>query len=430
MNDQKTSMRFPLQPVALMAISIALLGGCGFGAEEILFVTKSTVGVDFDAQPPTASIAISRQEGLLEPTFEDGKTLPVLSSFRPENKGIVSGNVGQTFAVGDAAVAMATLYNNPDYLFVPGSDNWETDVAARFDSTLTLDGPVTLPGGKAKRDHKEVRPVFFGTRTSLGLAVNWSAITSAIPDSFQLGYRRKEVALAPVNYVEKTGTSTSKTHVGTPSLLATIDVATKASNAQDTEVTWLQYFATGRAATALALRRDVRAAMLSRMDPKQATAFQVRGGGLTKVAVVSLIYGALKDQENVQAKFHVSRLDALGSKVPANYPFNKYGEKDDGSGIRIENQKGSDFDTSVVGYDKLAQYWGEILNTSKLLRKTITETDDPIQVNDTPLDDEIRKTLMTDLEHTHTAKEKLLIALEKTSDVIVDAVDYYLSLPE
>ena len=430
MNDQKIPTSIFLQPFALMAISVALLGGCGFGDEEILFVTKSSVGVDFDAQPPTASIAISRQEGLLEPTFEDGKTLPVLSSFRPENKGIVSGNVGQTFAVGDAAVAMATLYNNPDFVFVPGSGDWNRDVSAKFDSTLKLEGTVTLPRGKKKRDPKEVRPVFFGTRTSLGLSLNWSAMTSAMPDSFQLGYRRKEVALAPVSYVEKTENGIIQTRVGTPSLLATIDVATDVSNAQDTEVTWLQYFATGRAATALALRRDVRAAMLSRMDPRQASAFQVRGGGMTKVAVVSLIYGALKEGKDEQAKFHVSRLNALGSKVPATYPFNYYVEIFDRKGIRTENQKGSDFGKSAVGYDKVVQYWAEILNNSTRLGETITEADESVEVDGRRLDSEIRKTLMGDLEDTNAAKEKLLIALDKTTDVIVDAVDYYLSLPE
>ena len=166
-------------------------------------------------------------------------------------------------------------------------------------------------------------------------------MTSAVPDGFQLGYRRKEFTLAPVNYVEKQENSTTQTHVGTPSLLATIDVATDASNAQDVEVAWLQYFATGRAATALALRRDVRAAMLSRMDPKQASAFQVRGGGMTKIAVVSMIHEALIKENDEQARFHVSRLDALASKVPATYPFNNYGEKDTGGDIRIENKKGS-----------------------------------------------------------------------------------------
>ena len=83
-----------------------------------------------------------------------------------------------------------------------------------------------------------------------------------------------------------------------------------------------------------------------------------------------------------------------------------------------------------AGFNKVVQYWSEILYNSKLLGKTIAKADRSVKVDDKLLDSEIRKTLVRDLEHTNAAKEKLLIALDKTGDVIVDAVDYYLALPE
>ena len=55
-----------------------------------------------------------------------------------------------------------------------------------------------------------------------------------------------------------------------PSFLATIDSAVAAKDPQQsgTEVEVLQYFATGVAATNLALRQEIRQTMLKRLDPE------------------------------------------------------------------------------------------------------------------------------------------------------------------
>ena len=52
--------------------------------------------------------------------------------------------------------------------------------------------------------------------------------------------------------------------------LATVDHETRAGPPDDTGGSHLQYFATGRSATNLTLRRDVRAVMLKRLDPEAA----------------------------------------------------------------------------------------------------------------------------------------------------------------
>ena len=54
-----------------------------------------------------------------------------------------------------------------------------------------------------------------------------------------------------------------------PSLLATVDTTLELREPWKSEFEYLQYFASGRAATALAFRRAVRGAMLKRLDPEQ-----------------------------------------------------------------------------------------------------------------------------------------------------------------
>src|SRR5262245_16174552 len=102
---------------AALPILASLLGGCA-GYNHTLFMTKSNVGLDFDSKPPTLEINVSRKEAVIAPSFEGGKTPPVLASFKPGAGG--GGSFGsffmgtdQTFAGGDAAMAMAQLYDQP-----------------------------------------------------------------------------------------------------------------------------------------------------------------------------------------------------------------------------------------------------------------------------------------------------------------------------
>ena len=320
-----------LYALLLILVAITTMPGCGIGYNSLLFVTKSNVGLDFDAKPPTAEIAISRVEGVVEPVFENGKTLPVMASFRPEGKGIFSGNVGQTFATGDAAVVLAMLYGKPTYSFDVKTGVWEKDIEKRFDSALKLSQPPTLPGELTFLD-RDVRPLFFGTSTSLGVRISWSGMAAAYPDSLHVGFRRKELALAPIAY-----SATDKT-VRAPSVLATIDVGGSASTPKDSRLEWLQYFATGKAATALALQREVRGAMLARLDPNQKIQEQRFISGLLDDAApltMNLLYGvyrflAVHRAEDQDVDQLVDELDRVGDalSVPESLVFYNWGGED------------------------------------------------------------------------------------------------------
>ena len=253
------------------------LTGC-VGYNTALFVTKSNVGLDLDAKPPTAEINISRKELVIEPVFEGGKTPPVLASFSANagNSGLSRFffGVNQTFAGGDAAVTMAKLYDSKTNLADASKEDEQAN-RERFDSALKLG---TKPGSNAKKgwrkflfglpEETDVRPFVFGTDTQFGLKVNWSGAGGPYPDAVKIGFNRKEMAVAPV-------TLSNANVVRIPSFLATVQNTSNGETTGQTntlgekvDVAWMQYFATGESADFLARQYGVRKAMLERADPK------------------------------------------------------------------------------------------------------------------------------------------------------------------
>jgi hypothetical protein len=97
---------------ALSAGTLVVTAGC-VTQHNVLFMTKSNVGVDVDTTPPTAEIAISRRELVIAPTFEGGRQPPVLATFRSDNGQSAASTfaVGgsSTFVGGDAAVWLARM---------------------------------------------------------------------------------------------------------------------------------------------------------------------------------------------------------------------------------------------------------------------------------------------------------------------------------
>jgi hypothetical protein len=118
----------------------------------------------------------------------------------------------------------------------------------------------------------EYRPFVFGTDTAIGLKLAWSGMTAQIPDTVRLGYSRKEIALAPI-FVSKEDCTDPVSKVKksfkaeVTSFLATIDHEGQGTTLKDSGFDHLQYFATGKAATNLSLREEVRRAMLRKIDP-------------------------------------------------------------------------------------------------------------------------------------------------------------------
>jgi hypothetical protein len=267
-------MRTRLIRTLSLAPLTVLLGGCA-GYNHTLFMTKSNVGLDFDSKPPTAEVSISRKEAVIAPAFEGGQTPPVMASFKP-TAGAGSSfflGVDQTFAGGDAAVAMSRLYDSPE----------SSEDISEFDSTL----PLTKPPRHAESESGlrrfffgllkpgETRPFIFGTDTMLGAKVAWSGTGGQFPDTVRAGFNRKEFAWAPVTIAPNTDASSIGAKM--PSFLATIESSQTISNRPGLKIEALQYFATGEAATRLAVQPEVRRAMLRRVDPnaqKQAMEYE------------------------------------------------------------------------------------------------------------------------------------------------------------
>lgn len=285
--------------VCLCFGTLIFLTGC-VGYNTTLFMTKSNAGLDFDAKPPTMELNISRKEGVVEPTFEGGKTPPVLASFGSKSGGFSKFffGVDQTFAGGDAAVTMAKLYDdankvpdgtNSDHIFDSGLPLSKIPEANKPNASWLSKWFLRLP------EPGETRPFFFGTDTQLGVKVGWNGVGGAYPDNLKIGFSRKEISVAPVTFTPReTGANGVERAnvVRIPSFLAT--VASDVKVGDQVELSWMQYFATGDSARFLARQYGVRKAMLQRADPSAV---------------------ALSEAEKAGAKQHALAVDQAGEMV-------------------------------------------------------------------------------------------------------------------
>jgi hypothetical protein len=339
-----------------LLIMLGTLSGCGIGYNKTLFLTKSNIGLEASVAPkPTFDLDLSRFEGVISPGFEKGKKLPVLASFRFENKDRFSPAVGSTYAAGDAAVAMSALYGDD----TDGDDADErldiVNNGYKYDSSLNLDvnKPVIKKGlletwfpaifHPQEFQTNVVEPVIFGTDTSLGLKIAWSTAPSPpapFPDSLKFGYNRTEIGLAPIAMNENNNTYNMKM----ASLLATADTGVIIDETgKQVNLQHMQYFATGKAATLLALQEKVRKAMLERLDPSAkyyANKFASLMGESKAIAIahMSLIYGGLgklasdpsvSTEIQNRAVFHRDALDSLANFLPERYSFTRYQQDQD-----------------------------------------------------------------------------------------------------
>ena len=201
-----------------------VLAGCAT-TDAVLFVTKTSLGIDFDAKPAAASIAYDRTEGYIAPSYANGEIPPVVASIKSDAK-IFNPKIRQIYATGDAAV-----------------------IAVSKNSEATL--KILDPNYK-KQLKGEKKLMFFGTSTTTGLKVGF---TSYAPDSFVFGFKRKEYSFIPLGKHTEDG----NTYDVYPSVLASIDTDATAGRANeegaasgDTSLSNSQFFATGRAARELA----------------------------------------------------------------------------------------------------------------------------------------------------------------------------------
>jgi hypothetical protein len=198
-----------MKRVCCWLAALVVLSGCALPSEHVLFVTKSSLGLDIDATPASASIAYDRTEGYLGPRFENGSAPPVVAKISSNGAIFFGRDVRQYYATGTAA-----------NLLSGDSQNRTSDPELRG----------------------EPRPMFFGTTTTLGIKLGF---TANVPDSFIFGYRRKEASLIP------TGMRADQTRTY-PSVIGVFASDTEAKTQGDAKFGLTQFFATGTSAEALA----------------------------------------------------------------------------------------------------------------------------------------------------------------------------------
>lgn len=429
-------VRVPLRTALAIGI-VAGLSGCGVGYNRVLFVTKSNLGIDFDSQPPTADFAVGRVEGVIEPSFEGGKSLPVLASFRPESRGIFAGDVAQTFATGDAAQAMATLYGTKDPACLTAVNNPDQCYTQNggLSGTVTLDNEPVLPE-KQPLQKKDVRPVFFGTSTAFGMRVTWSGMGAGYPDGFHLGYRRKEFALAPVSQRQVIVSGRDpKYEVGVPSLLATIDISAEATTPEKTSLKWLQYFATGKPASTLALRQDVRRAMLRRMDPSFPPFLQAGLNPAKRRALANAYVDLqeLAEKGDAEVQTYVDGLDGLAGLVPPTYEFNYYVLKssevpDETSSLDLVKSAaiGTPVPAEEAGWQRLFEYWTQLDSSIEDVTEVIDDQTGTVKIEGQSRSDVLVTQLRGEREDMKQLKEKLESSI-KSKDIVERAFYYWLT---
>ncbi|HEX6884494.1 MAG TPA: hypothetical protein VF530_14050 [Planctomycetota bacterium] len=219
--------------IGLVLFSL-LAGACSVGKDSLLFVTRTNVAIDLDSEPPTVDIGYKRDELVLAPVDEDGKVLPVMTTVGVSAKPLRFG-ANHSFATGEAALLMSR------YLL----ENVGPEFPDSIDSnhpTAGMDGTISAKGSKR---------YYFGTNTVLGLGVQWNA--EYVPTAVALGYKRKELAFVPL--AEKDGRRS------VASLIATAHTGSEVEDARGTGAVLGQTFATGLAATYLAMHPAVRRAI-------------------------------------------------------------------------------------------------------------------------------------------------------------------------
>ncbi|MEJ0028756.1 MAG: hypothetical protein WDN01_22240 [Rhizomicrobium sp.] len=204
-------MSGPRISACIAACMVLALSACASPQDTVVFVTNTSLGVNVENQPPSASVAYDRTEGYVGPRTANGGLPPVVASLQTGGD-VFDPKVRQTYATGAAAEIAAD----------PGSG---------------AHGPSDLEGPSADN-----RMAFFGTSTTIGLKVGFD--TSAVPNSLVFGFKRKELSIIPL------GTDGTKRVY--PSVLASVDTTVAATTLKGTGLTIAQYFATGLAAESLA----------------------------------------------------------------------------------------------------------------------------------------------------------------------------------
>lgn len=288
------------------------LSGCA-GEDRILFVTKTNIGLDVDSKPPTAEITIARRELAITPTYKDSigddNTLPLLASFGMTG-GFIDPEITSRFAGGEAAIILG---QGPNAIVTSNSSSICLKANEEPDTRPFLKRIWQYIFGRA---NGETRAFYFATDTSFGLKLGWDGISGPYPDTLKLGYNRKELAFPPI-FVKK-GCSKKPPSPGNddwevtvPSFVASLENSSAVKEWSNSGVTHIQFFATGKAASAFVSRPEVNTAMNKTMYPHDSLSIDP----VSSIVTVSGTKALKVTGGTGQVKFSVMNDTTGGAKV-------------------------------------------------------------------------------------------------------------------
>lgn len=237
MENTAYTNKLGIKNFSTLIVCFLCLYGCA-SPEQALVISKTSVGLDIEASPPTMSVAYSRKEGVFAPKYNKD-ALPVLATVN-KKVGFFDIAVGQGMATGKSAVVISKYLTSNA---MPASVNTIDDDAIEKESKLDI--PIT----------EKSRPYFFGTDTVYGFNISFNA-TNAM-SGVNLGYKRKEVAYASIS--KKTvANDQNKVSVSMPSLLALSQMSSDIQDVNNNGLVYEQIFATGSAATNMTKHPQIR----------------------------------------------------------------------------------------------------------------------------------------------------------------------------
>jgi hypothetical protein len=206
---------------------VLLLGGCAQSPKNVVFVTKTSFGIDVEAAGQTASFAYDRAEGYFAPRYVNTKPAAVYANLET-NGAMFDRKIRQSYATGNAA------------LLLSGSKAPEpaAPVRAALFRTAALETAASVPA-KPVYSTENPKSMFFGTGTVVGLKLGYGPTSI---DNFTLGFKRKEMSVLPQEEHDTV----------IPSVLANFDSTLDVKTLFGSSLTINQFFATGDAADGLA----------------------------------------------------------------------------------------------------------------------------------------------------------------------------------
>ncbi|MBR0680153.1 hypothetical protein GXW74_06620 [Roseomonas eburnea] len=193
------------RPALLLLAGSPLLSGC-IGSDRIAFATVDNIGIAIESTPyPYVDIGFSRTEGVVQPVFEDGRVSAVAAAGAHDVPVVAPLSVAHVavFAGGPAAASVARA-SAPADAPTPGTRGGADappPAEDRSAGAACIRERPTGWDGRQLPENGRSNPLIFSTTTSIGFRIGLPPqnATSGVPvPNVHLGYRRAEVAVAPV----------------------------------------------------------------------------------------------------------------------------------------------------------------------------------------------------------------------------------------